>query len=227
MSTTSYRRWTQICQEIELDQLDQLISEVSQMTDLTLDTKLDVIESTDHLDDPSFECYLWTIRKIHALNYLAIFSSSHEERMKHVTQIFWALFEEGSIPDVYQEDPELAHSLKEEMINQRIQVLLETYGEPCEGELECLPSNLKPAQIPREQVIQHLRPILDPEQRDPQILMDAIRWGLTCEGFLVLSEECQKELLEKIQILSVPGILDVLDVLERDLIRQITLLLTT
>lgn len=204
-------RWKQICVEIDLSEIDDLINEIM-VLNLPLMSKMDVIESTNHMFDPSFECYLWCQRKIPCLYYLAVVSSPHSERMEHVNEIDRAMTYDP--PDFAEIDPELDEALRQISINRRIEDAIDLYGEPIEGEWDDCPIPLPAASISRglcpgdsvsrEEVIRHLRPIIDHNQHDPQILREALEWGLTRESYTVLLEEFRDDLLQKIQELTHP-----------------------
>jgi hypothetical protein len=80
-------RWKEICIDIDLSDERELIEEMKGKPISVVD-KFNMLEEYGPDSDETFECYLWTIRKLATLKYIAICSTSHEERMKECDFIF-------------------------------------------------------------------------------------------------------------------------------------------
>lgn len=107
----------------------------------------------------------------------------------------------NAILNFHEIDPELAIALRQRNIDRRMHRAIERYGQPIMGEWDTCPieQGMKHASIERIEVIQQLRPIIDPDQHDHQVIRQALEWGLTFESYSVLLEEFRYDLLQKIE----------------------------
>ena len=201
-SSKSMTRWCQICQDINLDELDDRLKEVKTFQDLSLLVKLETIDQTDHMFEKSFECYLWCERKISCLKYLAIFSSPPEERIDNIKDVYEALYDTDQPIDVEKEDPQLFHALQEYRLDQEIEDAIELYGEPDTDDFKGLPLGLVEARMEREQVYRKLRPILDTKETDLDKLLESLKLAETREAYLVLCHDWKQPLIEKLGLIT-------------------------
>lgn len=76
--------WSDICENIDLENVDTIIKQVSLFETLSIRQKINIMNSIDHMFEQSFECYMWVTRKIDALKHIILSTTSEEERHQNM-----------------------------------------------------------------------------------------------------------------------------------------------
>jgi len=77
-------KWYEICEKIDLRDADDIIDHVKNFKNLSIQRKFQIMSMINHMFEPTFECYMWVLRKVSTLKYIILSSSSSEEIQKNL-----------------------------------------------------------------------------------------------------------------------------------------------